>query len=940
MSKLAKALLLACLATLALSAAPAGAQAASFGLTGVGVGAEEEDGTPAVGAGSHPYAVVTEMAVETEIDSGSGKVVPVQEAKDVNISFPAGMVGNPTAVPQCPAALFLAGELGECSDASALGIAEIEFGEPGKIVDAPVYNLVPAPGVAAKLGFIVEQRAPVTIDVGIDPESPNNVVAHATNISQALFFLRAKVTIWGVPANESHDSERGTCALSLSSCSVNLPEKPFLTMPAGCAEPLTFGFEADSWQNPDPPQWFTTSASIGGNATPLAPTGCGKLGFTAEVGAQATTSASASASGLDFSIDVDDPGLTSADGVSQARIEKAVVTLPEGMTLNPSAADGLGACSEADLARETPSSAPGAGCPQSAKVGEVEVETPLLEGKLLKGSVYVAEPYENPFDTLIALYMVIQDPGLGILIKLPGKVTPDPADGRLITTFGEPPYKIPQVPFSHFRFHFRSGARAPLITPPLCGAHTVSALLTPSTGAAALPLSSDFTTSSGPGGGPCPAGGVAPFAPGFEAGSINSAAGAFSPFYMRLTRKDGEQDMTRFDSVLPPGVTGKIAGLAKCPQAAIEAAKAKTGAAELAAPSCPASSLIGRTLAGAGVGSALTYVPGSLYLAGPYNGAPLSVAAVVPAVAGPFDVGTVVVQEALDLNPITAQVEIDGSASDPIPHILAGIPLNLRDLRVYVDRTGFTLNPTSCTPSTVDATLFGSFANPLDPADDVPASLSTRYQASSCASLGFKPKLTLRLKGGTKRNDHPALHSVLTARAGDANIGRAVVTLPHSEFIDPERINNPCTRVQFDADQCPAESVLGHARAYTPLLDEPLEGPVYFRSNGGERNIPDLAADLRGEGFQIVLLGFITSKNGRLRTSFENVPDAPVTKFVIELKGGKKGVLVNSANLCRNRGKRRVEMSLSGQNGRAQKTRPRLNAVNCHKKKSSKQHRR
>src|SRR6185312_7323457 len=350
---------------------------------------------------------------------------------------------------------------------------------------------------------------------------------------------------------------------------------------------------------------------------------------------------------------------------------------------------------------------------------------------------------------------------------------------------------------------------------------------------------------------------------------------------------------------LPPGVVAKIAGLGKCPDAQVAAAKAKSGRQELAAPSCPAASQVGRTIGGAGVGSSLTYVPGQIYLAGPFGGAQLSIVAITPAVAGPFDAGTVVVRQAISLDPVTGEAIIDGSASDPIPHILKGIPLRLRDLRVYVDRPNFTLNPTSCEPEATRASIFGSGADAFNPADDAPAALTSPYRASNCAALGFKPKLALQLKGGTRRNDHPALKSTLTYPKGPgyANVDRAVVTLPPSEFIDNAHINNPCTRVQFAAHQCPKSSILGIAKASTPLLDEPLEGPVYFRSNGGERLLPDVVADLNGL-FHVVLVGKVDSKHARIRTTFDQVPDAPVSKFTLDLYGGKRGLLVNSRNLC------------------------------------------
>ncbi|MGH9121425.1 MAG: hypothetical protein ACRDYC_05695, partial [Acidimicrobiales bacterium] len=507
--------------------------------------------------------------------------------------------------------------------------------------------------------------------------------------------------------------------------------------------------------------------------------GCNQVPFAPTIKAEPTANATTTPTGLNFELNVNDEGLTNKDGLAQSQIKKTVVTLPEGMTANPSLAAGLGACGEAEYKSETLNSAPGTGCPDESKIGELEIESPLVTQKI-HGSLFIARQEENPFHSLLALYIVAKNPELGVLVRAAGKVEPDPKTGQLVTTFDN----LPQLPVSHFRLHFREGQRAPLISPPRCGEYAVKADLYPwSEPNTPIHDQSTFKLTTGIGGGPCPPGGELPFHPGFEAGSVNNAAGAYSPFNLRLTRQDGEQDMTKFSTTLPPGVVGKIAGVSKCPQANVEAAKRTTGRAQLASPSCPASSLIGRTLTGAGVGSVLVYVGGKLYLGGPYHGDPLSVVAIVPAVAGPFDVGTVVVQEALTLNPVTAEVEVDGAASDPIPHILAGIPLDVRDIRVYTDKPNFTLNPTSCDTSSTRATLFGSGIDVFNPADDLPIGLSSRFQAAGCASLGFRPNLQITLKGGTKRGGHPALTATVVPRPGDANFAAAVVTLPHSAFL-------------------------------------------------------------------------------------------------------------------------------------------------------------
>jgi hypothetical protein len=388
--------------------------------------------------------------------------------------------------------------------------------------------------------------------------------------------------------------------------------------------------------------------------------------------------------------------------------------------------------------------------------------------------------------------------------------------------------------------------------------------------------------------------------------------------------------MTRFSAILPPGVTGKLAGIAKCPEAAIAAAKAKSGRAELAAPSCPAASEIGRTTAGAGVGSQLTYVPGKLYLAGPVGGDPLSVIAITPAVAGPFDVGNVVLREALAVNPDTAEVEVDGSVSDPIPHILKGIPVKVREVRVLTDRPEFTLNPTDCSRSDTKATLFGSGLDPFNPADDGPVSLSARFQAANCASLGFEPRLAMRLKGGNRRGDHPAFTATLTSRGSeDANVERIVATLPRSAFLEQAHIRTICTRVQFAAaggngTGCPAGAVYGTATVSTPLLDDPLTGPVYLRSS--DHNLPDVVLALHGL-VNVNLVGRIDSHKGGIRASFEGVPDQPFTQATLRMQGGKKGLIVNSRGLCARRS--RTDARLTGQNGRRHNASPVVKPSGC-----------
>lgn len=922
---------------------PLGAQA-DFGMKNLDVSFSGEDGAPAMQAGSHPFAMQTEIDFNTVPDPEHGEI-PDQAAKEIDIDLPPGLVAEPDATPRCSGVVFVESVtpgLPRCPNDSVVGKTLLEINNPGETFEFPVYNLTPPPGKLIKLGFIA-LNVPVLLEIGLREEPPYNGVVTVSGISQVVSFYASQTTIWGDPASSAHDAERGSCLGHLGElCPIGTPDRPFLTLPRSCTGPLATTFKADSWQNPaffdEPPTIFTHDDSV--PPEPLGTTGCAKLAFKPSITAQPTTKAATSPTGLDFSLDLNDEGLGNPTGIAQSDFKKAVVTLPQGFSANPSVAEGLTTCTEADLARETAFSAPGTGCPEASKIGTVEVETPLLE-ESVDGSLFIATPYENEVGSLLALYMVVKNPNLGILVKQPLKVEPDPLTGRL-TTVAE---NIPQLPFSHFRLHFREGTRSPLSSPALCGEYDASAVLMPWSGAAPTSSTAAFQIIVGPEGGGCPSGGTPPFHPTLTAGTINNAAGSYSPFDIRISRNDSEQEITHFSIKLPPGVTGKLAGIPFCPDADIVAAKSRErtphgGQEELERPSCPQASEIGHTLVGSGVGPSPVYVPGKVYLAGPYNGSNLSIVAITAAKAGPFDLGTVVIREALKVDPVTAEVSVDAAGSDPIPHIVDGIPVDLKDVRVYVDRPEFVKNPTSCEPTSTASTLLGSGTDFASAADDRPVTVTSRFQAADCANLGFRPHLKISLKGPTRRAGLPALTAVVTPRAGDANIGRAVVTLPKSEFLEQGHIGNSCTRVQFNSGAgngagCPANSVLGHAVAITPLLSEPLEGPVFLRSNGGERRLPDLVAALHSTDIDIDLVGFIDSlhKKGsdvsQIRTTFASVPDQPVTKFTLRMFGGKRGLLVNSTNLCK--GTHRAISEFTGQNGKRYDSKPAVKA-RCPKK--------
>jgi hypothetical protein len=631
-----------------------------------------------------------------------------------------------------------------------------------------------------------------------------------------------------------------------------------------------------------------------------------------------------SPAGLD--VDLHQVQQESYSGLGNAPLKNTTVTLPDGMALNPAAANGRAVCSAAQIGlltnagqapiryREEPPS-----CPDASKLGTVEVVTPVLKDEpepdvqvphVVNGSVYLAKPFDNPFGSLLALYLVVEDEQTGILAMLAGKVEPNPINGQLSTTFEE----SPQLPLEDVRLHFFAGDRGAVTTPLDCGTKTTTGQLSPWSGTPAVGVSDSFDVTTAPGGAPCaPTEAQAPDAPTFDAGTTNPVAGSFSPFVLHLSRDDGSQRLVSLDTVLPKGLSGKLAGIPYCPEAQIAAAAAmrnpEEGKLEQAHPSCPAASEVGTATVGAGSGGSPVHVTGRVYLAGPYKGAPLSMAVITPAVAGPFDLGVVVVRVALHIGLETAQID---AVSDPLPTIMQGVPLDVRSVSVDFNRPDFTLNPTSCESKQIEATV-GSPAGST-------AKLSRHFGVVGCEGLAFKPKLSLSLKGGTKRTGHPALKAVLTypKQGAYANIASAQVSLPHSEFLDQGNIGKACTKPVLIAGSCPAASIYGKVKLWTQLLEKPLEGPVYLVGGYGYK-LPALVAELNGQ-LRVLVVGKVdTDKQKGIRNTFEAAPDAPVSRFVLEMKGGKKyGLLENSENICRH--PQKAGISFKAQNGRALKT--------------------
>jgi hypothetical protein len=906
-------------------AAPA---SASLGLTGFDGNALQQDGTPATQAGSHPHTASTVFTLTT-VNTPSGTQLATEELKDVFVDLAPGLVGNPLAISRCEDVQL---QDFACPLDSQVGVVDILLDgnqAPGGGTshgNTGLYSLFASPGKAAVLGFNIGSTV-IRLNAGIRSGDDYGLVISSINAPGTLPIEGVTTTVWGVPADPSHDNDRGGCAETTLPCALPSPDvanpTPFFTLPTSCigsdgspGGPLRVDITVTGWQGGAGSASFFSHDNTLPIPNSIGATGCNALDFSPSLEARPTTNLADSPSGLDVDLHV--PQNEDPTGNAEAHLRDSTVTLPEGMTINPSAANGLGACSEAQFGftgmegnavHATPVPAQ---CPDAAKVGSVLIETPVLDHPV-PGAVYIATPHDNPFGSLLALYLTVDDPISGIVVKLAGRVEPNPVTGQLTATFLE----NPQLPFEDLRLHFFGGAGGSLRTPVTCGVYATTSSLTPwsapDSGPPATP-SDEWAIEQGPGGNCATSTAQLPNTPSFDAGTASPIAGASTPLVVNLRRNDGTQQFSSLTISPPQGLVGKLAGIPYCPDAALAAAAAKSGKEEEASQSCPQASYVGSVTSAAGAGPSPYYAPGKAFLTGPYKGAPLSIAIVTPATAGPFDLGTIVVRTALYVDRRTAQIT---AVSDPIPSILQGIPLDVRSIQVKMDRPDFTLNPTSCDPMSFGGSLLSTLGNSV--------ALQSRFQVGECGRLGFKPQLSLRLKGGTKRNGYPALTAILEPRAGDANLASISVALPRSEFLAQEHIRTVCTRVQFAVDACPPEAIYGTATVTTPLLDYPLSGPVYLRSS--DNPLPDLVPDLRGPANQPIKLesaGRTDSVKGGIRNTFDFVPDAPFTKLVLQMQGGKKGLLVNSRNICKQAN--RATVKYGAHNGRTFEARPVLKA--------------
>jgi len=821
--------------------------------------------------------------------NGSGEPEFNNATEEVTVALPPGLLGNPNAIPQCTTGEFVAVN---CPVKSQVGVTTALVTNAHKSTQ-PIYNLAPPhpEDEVARLGFIAKVF-PVFIDIQVRTASDYGATGTVYGSSGLASLVSAVTTLWGNPADPSHDTQRFPKGPS------GLPPTAFMTNPSAC-QPMAVDFSARSYQLPG--QLFSATA-------PMDPIGgCSGLPFAPSLEARPTSDVAAAPTGLKAKLAI--PQSSDPEVPSTATMREARVTLPEGLTINPGAADGLAACSDEEVHFHEEVDAQ---CPDASKLGTVEIKSPPLP-RPVEGALYQRSPQGK--GNLFGLWLVSDD--LGLHIKIPGKVAPDPNTGRLTAVFSD----LPQVPVSEIDLDVWGGARAPLKNPDTCGTYQTTSAFSPHSEDPAATPTDSFLIDRGPNGGPCPsAASEEPNSPELEAGTQTPIAATFTPFLLRLHREDGSQQFGALTLTLPPGLTGRLAGLDECSEAALAAAAAKSGAEEKANPSCPASSLLGSVWAAAGAGPAPFWAKGQAYLAAPYKGAPLSVAIITPAVAGPFDLGTVVVRSALRLEPGSARITV---ISDPIPSILEGVALNVRTVAVQLDRERFTLNGTSCEPLAFEGSLLSTLGNP--------ASLKERFQLGECGRLKFKPKLDLELQGKTERTGFPALRATYRARPGDANLASLKLRFPRSEFIEQGHFRTICTRTQWAAGQgggtaCPKGSIYGHIRAATPLLDKPLQGPVYLRSS--DHNLPDVVFALRGQVDAEVAVR-IDSVKGGLQARIEEAPDVPIAKALLTMQGGQKGLFVNSRDTCAHA--YRAKVGLEAHNGRTASLRPALENRGCGK---------
>ncbi len=896
------ALLLACAIFIAASAdrAAASEPITSFGVT-----------TTSTQSGGHPDLGASFTLAEPGMP---------EAAESATINFPEGVFGNPNAIPTCSVSDFALFRCPLASQAGTVTLRANYAGDPDFLLGtAPVYDVdVQVAGETARLAFVVPVlNLPVSIPVQVRTGSDYGLRMTISGITQQMPLASADMTVWGFPADLPNADERflpgapgapaGCPGAETALCASNNGQtphvsntlvQPFIDNPSTCTgKPLSVSLDIRTYQDP-------TQVSHAEDQYP--PTdGCEQQTFKPSLNAGLTTKEADSPSGIDIT-------LRAAQLLSRApspsTIRSAEVILPDGLSINPDAADGQTACTgaEANFGSEAP-----AACPNSSKIGRFEIETPALAGPL-NGSLYIGEPTPG---NQYRLFMVAA--GFGINAKIVASVRPDPVSGRLIFSVTD----LPQVPFEEFDLHIFASDRGLIATPTRCAVYSVDSDILPWNASLAPQRSRpNVNINEGPEGKPCP-GQVRPFSPRLVAGTSNPLAGDFSAFSLKLDRDDGDQFLKDLSFTMPPGLTGSLRGIGYCSETAIEQAAQQLGRTEEAFPSCRASSLIGTSNVAAGPGGHPFHVNGRMYLAGPFKGAPLSLVVITPAVAGPYDYGTQVVRVALHVDPLDAHVS---AVSDTLPAVIGGVPLRMRTIKVNIDKPDFMINPTNCAPMSIASEGTGDQGSVAD--------FSSYFHTVNCSDLPFKPKMTVRQVGGaraTRRAANPAMQFDLRTRTGDANIKALTVTLPPTFAIDQRHLGNICSEKELAASQCAGRTPIGKAWTQTPLLDHKLEGPVFAVSGSG--GLPRLAFVLDG---QVSLLPrgettTITTKSGagKLQTTVPVVPDAPIGHFQLTIFGGKIGYLANTRSLCAHVPV--VKVGFVAQSGRSYSERAKVAAPSC-----------
>lgn len=819
-------------------------------------------------AGAHAD-VTTKFSFPIRGHNDFGQPIPDGVVHRLQIDMPQGLVGDPTKFPRCTRDAFV---LGMCPPATQVGVADILL-PIGFAQTSGVYNLEPSANEPALFGVELAPTIVSYIRIKVRPDGGLTAVVEDLPYVQAL--LRNELTLWGVPADHNGSGAE---------------RRPFMANPTECTRVPVTTLRAWSYDQSDPVHVARSTNNIA--------TGCDTLQFAPTMTAVPTERAAGAPTGLDVTITV--PQSTVPDGRATAHVRSVAIALPEGMTVSPSSANGLDACAPDQFGYKT--DAP-VRCPDASKIGTVSIDSPLMSTPL-RGSVYLAKQNDNPFSSLLALYIAVR--AQGVTIKLAGRVDPDPVTGRLTTTFDD----NPQLPFSRLDLSLKSGPRAPLVNPQRCGTYESETRLTSWAGhvvsdRTAMVIDRDCA----------PVG----FAPSFEAGTVNPVGGSPSTFSLTFGRGDHDEELRDVTVQMPEGLTGVVASAAVCPNALADAG------------ACAEDSRIGSVTTAAGPGATPYYLPGRVYLTEGIDGAPYGLSIVVPAVAGPLDLGTVVVRAAIHVDRRTAALRV---ASKPMPRILQGIVLHIRKVNVSIDKPGFMLNPTSCSVKEI-AGVVGSHAGSQ-------ASVRSRFQAGDCARLRLQPRMSLRVgtRRRTRRHVTTPLTVTLRQTAGQGNLKFVQVNLPRYLATRTEVVNVrvACTPEQYEADRCPMQ--IGTATAVTPLLRQPLEGRVFLVRNP-ERRLPDMMVKLRGQGdarlIQIDLTGKITiPRDLTLRTTFDTVPDVPIRSFQLRLVAGRNGAVMTTRNLCLVTTRRqRARLRFRGQNGKLVQRQQRLRVNGCARRRGA-----